>query len=51
MVKNKKLKFEEAVTRLEEIVQQLEGETVPHQTVPRRAHCRRIDYQNAEQKQ
>jgi exodeoxyribonuclease VII small subunit len=28
MVKNKKLKFEEAVTRLEEIVQQLEGETV-----------------------
>ena len=28
MVENKKLKFEEAVTRLEEIVQQLEGETV-----------------------
>jgi|TARA_B100002003_G_scaffold23627_1_gene19521 exodeoxyribonuclease VII small subunit len=28
MAKNKKLKFEEAVTRLEEIVQQLEGETV-----------------------
>ncbi len=28
MAKNKKLKFEEAVTRLEEVVQQLEGETV-----------------------